>query len=108
MDRIGISVGCIIFLYFLVMIVLRPIARHSFILRVLKRLYFVRTASDKKLVNPKKEGRMNRNMAEFLDGNLFLSEVDYNSMDDKSSFKDITCNASVIDRHSIPSQILSK
>lgn len=82
MDRIGISVGLIIFLYYLVMIVLRPIARHSFILRVFKRLYFVRTETDNKLVNPKKEGRINKNMEEFLDGNLFISEDEFNNIDD--------------------------
>ena len=43
-EKVGVSVGLIQALYFVMMVVIRPVARHSFLIRGLKRLYYARTS----------------------------------------------------------------
>lgn len=45
-EKIGISVGLVHAVYFLTMVLIRPLARHSFLIRAMKRLYFARTSND--------------------------------------------------------------
>ena len=43
--QVGVCSGLIHLLYFIVLMVMRPISRHSFIMRALKRFYLARTGS---------------------------------------------------------------
>ena len=45
MQQLGANTGLILFVYYVLTLLLRPLARHSFIMRSLKRLYFVRERS---------------------------------------------------------------
>lgn len=42
MQQLGANTGLILFFYYLMTLILRPLARHSFIMRSLKRFYYVR------------------------------------------------------------------
>ena len=43
--QVGVCSGLIHLLYFMVLMVMRPVSRHSFIMRALKRFYMARTSS---------------------------------------------------------------
>ena len=51
-EKIGISIGLVQAVYFLTMVLIRPLARHSFLIRAMKRLYFARTSSDSLFKEP--------------------------------------------------------
>lgn len=42
MQQLGSNFGLILFFYYVVTLLVRPLARHSFIMRSIKRFYFIR------------------------------------------------------------------
>ena len=44
LQQLGANTGLILLCYYAVMLITRPLARHSFIMRALKRFYFVRSS----------------------------------------------------------------
>ena len=79
--RVGISVGLVQLLFFMFKILVRPLARHSFLLRAFKRLYFLRT-SDDSLVNESTPERRDKQVEAFIGDVGFHEKNELESMEE--------------------------
>ena len=66
MQELGSNFGLILFFYYVVTLLMRPLARHSFIMRSLKRFYFIRqNEHDEELfLEPSKRTQMRMEFAD--------------------------------------------